>query len=198
MNIPPEALPWIGVHRTHIDSKNLQEAYAKSLREDYQMIRSFLPEHCESILDIGCGMAGIDTFFYTHYQKQIHLHLMDGTGDTDEKIGFHDEMEPYNNLAITKKLLMMNGVIPEHIHFHPINAELTIPCDVIISLLSWGFHYPANTYCELAKRSLRSGGIIILDVRKGTDYRCLKRNFKKMKTIYKRERKVLRMVFRAK
>ena len=31
MNIPQEALPWIGVHRTHIDSGNMMDAYKASL-----------------------------------------------------------------------------------------------------------------------------------------------------------------------
>jgi hypothetical protein len=49
----------------------------------------------------------------------------------------------------------------------------------------------------LAKRSLRSGGALVLDIRKGTDYDCLKENFVFTQKIYEREGKVERVVFRA-
>jgi len=197
MIIPPEALPWISIHRTHIDTDNLHEAYKASLAEDYRMILPFLPIHCQSILDIGCGIAGIDLVLYIHYQKQVHLQLMDGTGDAEVKFGYNRKLQPYNHLGITRKFLLLNQVNPTHIHFHPIDPELTIPSDLIISLLSWGFHYPADTYCELAKRSLRSGGILVLDIRKGADYDCLKENFAQIERIYERKDKVERIVFRA-
>jgi SAM-dependent methyltransferase len=197
MNIPPEALPWISVHRTHIDAEKPHEAYKASLAEDYRMILPFLPVHCHSVLDIGCGMAGIDLFLYIHYRKQVHLQLLDGTGDAEVKFGYNPELSPYNHLGITHKFLLMNQVDAKHIQFHPIDPQLTIPCDLIVSLLSWGFHYPASTYSELAKRSLRSGGMLVLDIRKGTDYGCLRDNFVFTKKIYEREGKVERLIFRA-
>lgn len=196
MNIPSEALPWIGVHRTHIDPENLRDAYKASLAEDYRMMLPYLPVRCDHMLDIGCGMAGIDLFLYLHYRKQVHLHLMDGSGDTDVKFGYHQQLQPYNHLGVTRKLLLMNRVDPARVHFHPIDPDLTIPCDLMVSLLSWGFHYPAETYCDLAKRSLRSGGVLILDIRKGADYNCLKDYFVLTDKIYEREHKVERLVFR--
>jgi SAM-dependent methyltransferase len=197
MNIPAEALPWISVHRTHIDAENLKKAYKDSLAEDYWLLLPFLPVHCNSVLDIGCGMAGIDLFLYIHYRKQVHLQLMDGSGDSEVKFGFNPELKAYNHLGITKKLLLANQVEEKHIHFHPIDPDLTIPCDLIVSLLSWGFHYPAKTYCKLAKRSLRRGGKLVLDIRKGTNYDCLKDNFIFQQKIYEREGKVERLVFTA-
>ncbi len=197
MNIPQEALPWISVHRTHIDTEDLRAAYKASLAEDFWMLLPFLPVHCENILDIGCGMAGIDLFLYLHYCRNVRLQLMDGTGDTDVKFGFNSRLSPYNHMGITRKFLLMNQVAAGHIHLHPIDPNTTIPCDLIISLLSWGFHYPASTYCDLAKRSLKSGGILVLDIRKGTDYDCLQDNFIFRQKIYEREGKVERIVFQA-
>lgn len=37
--------------------------------------------------------------------------------------------------------------------------------NVVISLLSWGFHYPIDTY----QLNVKKGGIIVADVRRGTD-----------------------------
>ena len=100
-------------------------------------------------------------------------------------------------MGTTRKFLLMNQVASNHIHLHRIDPDTTIPCDVMISLLSWGFHYPVSTYSDLAVRSLRSGGTLILDVRKGTDYDCLEENFVFHQKIYEREGKVERFVFKA-
>lgn len=35
--------------------------------------------------------------------------------------------------------------------------------DVVVSLLSWGFHYPISTYAP------RCSGVMVVDVRKGTN-----------------------------
>jgi hypothetical protein len=38
--------------------------------------------------------------------------------------------------------------------------------DLIISLLSCGFHYPLKTYTEFALRALQPGGIFVFDMRR--------------------------------
>ena len=43
--------------------------------------------------------------------------------------------------------------------------------DLVISLISWGFHYPVAVYADQVREILRPGGRVILDVRKGTDGR---------------------------
>ena len=39
----------------------------------------------------------------------------------------------------------------------------------MISLISWGFHYPVETYLDKAYDVLVEGGSMIIDVRKGTN-----------------------------
>ena len=38
--------------------------------------------------------------------------------------------------------------------------------DVIISTISWGFHYPIKLYIESVHNLLRSDGVLIVDIRK--------------------------------
>ena len=50
--------------------------------------------------------------------------------------------------------------------------------DVVISIISWGFHYPVSTYLEDVHEALVPGGVAILDIRNGTDgVAALRRRF---------------------
>jgi len=44
--------------------------------------------------------------------------------------------------------------------------------DLVVSLISWGFHYPVPVYLDQVRALLRPGGRVILDVRKETDGRA--------------------------
>ncbi len=50
------------------------------------------------------------------------------------------------------------------------DAGIDLPqqVDLVISLISWGFHYPVATYLDRTHELLKPGGRLILDVRKGT------------------------------
>ena len=41
--------------------------------------------------------------------------------------------------------------------------------DLIISLISWGFHYSIDTYLDETAASLAKGGVMLLDIRKDSD-----------------------------
>lgn len=78
----------------------------------------------------------------------------------------------------------MNGVNKKNLALYNAgNDEFpTKQFDLIISLLSWGFHYPIETYLEKAKKI--KNGILILDIRNGTDQiETLKDNFNTIKVI---------------
>jgi hypothetical protein len=55
-----------------IDSERIKVSYEGEIRKEYLCIKDFLPETCSSILDIGCGVAGIDVFsLQTHPRHQV-------------------------------------------------------------------------------------------------------------------------------
>jgi hypothetical protein len=41
--------------------------------------------------------------------------------------------------------------------------------DLVISTISWGFHYPISLYVESVARIMSNGGVLLVDIRKGTD-----------------------------
>ena len=164
--VPDAAVPYIEMHRTHLQG-DLRQLYAEDVARDYELIRPYLPAKAAATLDIGCGMAGIDVLLWRHYGNLV-VNLLDGTGDTEVRILFHQTMSPYNSMPVARQLLEGNGVPGNRIVEWAPDPALTLPpCDLVVSLLSWGFHYPVSTYLPLVGRCLRPGGRLILDVRKG-------------------------------
>jgi len=64
------------------------------------------------------------------------------------------------------------GVAESNIHLVETTKDnlVNIRCgiDVVISLISWGFHYPVETCLDRVHEMLNPGGRLILDVRKQT------------------------------
>jgi SAM-dependent methyltransferase len=67
--------------------------------------------------------------------------------------------------------LFANGISKEQIVLLEADSgndiEIIFSFDLIISLFSWGFHYPIHTYLNQIYSLLNDGGHLILDVRKG-------------------------------
>lgn len=156
--------------------QKIKANFALKLFKEYQTMKPYLPTQASRIVDIGSGIAGIDVFLYHHYRSSIpklDLFLLDKT-ETTKKIyyGFHQQASYYNSLEMAKLMLMSNKVNEENIHLISVNFYYEIECssaDLVLSLISWGYHYPVSTYLEQVYQWLKPGGRLILDVRKGSD-----------------------------
>jgi hypothetical protein len=134
-----------------------------------------LPEHVRSILDIGCGHQPLLTLeIARHYGGEVEIHLMDGDGvrfagpkaETKAYTGYRRKMRAWNDVSLGLRYLQSE--LPNcACHAHLPDPGLTVPCDLLLSRRSWGFHYPVTTYLGLADRSLRPGGRIVVDLRVG-------------------------------
>ena len=88
--------------------------------------------------------------------------------------GFRQNAAFYNSLPIAKSVLVQNEICEENIVLVEATNEqyftrFKVQKDLtMISLISWGFHYPIATYLEKVY-SLLITGIAFVDVRKGTD-----------------------------
>ena len=151
-----------------------KERYAESMRSEYESLRAFLPSTCRTVLDIGCGVAGIDPFIARHYQNPVDFYLLDKT-TTDREIlyGFRARASFYNSLSVAQELLALNAIPEERIHPVTANSADSIPVDekidLAISLLAWGFHFPVSTYLDQVHSLLSDEGLLILDIQKDTD-----------------------------
>ncbi len=178
----------------------IKQAYASDIRSEFETIREFLPDACKSILDIGCGIAGIDVFLYHHYRRSVdHFYLLDKTRTEDTVFyGFKQQGAFYNSLEIAKKVLHLNDIAEDHIELLEAteNNEINVhgKVDLILSLISWGFHYPVSVYLTRAHEILSDDGRLVLDVRKGTDgIKLLAEKFGRCDIIHE-EKSFLRML----
>lgn len=165
MIVPDCCLPLLKEQRTHYH--DIRREYGSEIARTFDTFADLLPERVEHILDIGSGMAGIDVALGKAYPGAA-LHLLDKQGVSPAiNAGFNataDAFAHYNDFSAALALLAANG-IENTVVCHDMNVS-PFPArtfDVVVSLLSWGFHYPISAYAP------KCSGLIVADVRKGTD-----------------------------
>lgn len=153
-------------------SKHIITEYKKLLIIDYKEFKDFLPEKADNLLDIGCGLGGINLKISKNYKDKIKIILYDKSV-IDKKIyyNFKSKGAFYNSLKLAKAFLNLNGISKSNMISIEYNKNNIIPIDhkvdIVISLLSWGFHYPIGTYIDQIKNILSNKGVLILDIRRG-------------------------------
>lgn len=182
------------------DRARWQAAYEDDLNQTYCEIREYLPDPCWGVLDIGSGLGGIDVLLARHYASNPpYIHLLDGEHDAPEMIVHR---QTFNSMRVARDFLVTNGVRADRFgYFTQGAANLPRPYDLVLSLGSWCFHYPPDTYLPL----LLSGGglhmdsIIIVDVRAAKpDYQRQLAQSLEQVAVIRRGRKYARTVFRRK
>lgn len=161
--------------------QRIKQLFNEDFAREFASIRPALPQPCAAILDIGCGVGGIDVLLSRHYATNPPaFHLLDKTQVDRIHYGFEKRGAFYNSLDVAREVLMLNGVAGDRIklmHATDDNRiEMSGPVDLVISLISWGFHYPVETYLDRVHELLRPGGHLVLDVRNGTDGEAAIRN----------------------
>jgi SAM-dependent methyltransferase len=155
--------------------RSIRQQFDADMQGEYESIRSWLPEDAKTVLDIGCGLGGIDVLLYRHFgsTKEMSLYLVDRT-QTDQRIhyGYRESADYYNSFEMTRVFLVLNGVPETSLVMlearDDAGLQVPEPVDLIVSLISWGFHYPVATYLDRSHELLHNGGRLIIDVRKGT------------------------------
>ncbi len=159
--------------RSKLFSSQIKKEFIKDMNEEYFAIKEHLPDEAGAILDIGCGVAGIDVLLSKHYADNTDIYLIDKT-EVESKVyyGYKKRASFYNSLQVSRRLLEINGVDKNRIHLQEAaeNDEITFDreFDVVVSLFSWGYHFPVKAYLDQVYDKIRRGGILVLDVRKGT------------------------------
>jgi hypothetical protein len=157
--------------------EQINDALTMMMIKDYNMIKDYLPVRINNSLDIGCGLGLIDVALFNHYNENINLHLLDKTNSIEENSnvrGFNEKYIFYNSMESAVDTLVSNGVARNSIHTYEV-SENTIEVinqnkyELILSLLSCGWHYSIETYIELIKNTLTNDGILILDIRHDTN-----------------------------
>lgn len=152
--------------------QTIASLYFKDMQDEFETIEPYIDRGAKHVLDIGCGMAGIDVFISRHVSAETTIHLMDRTQIDPIYYGFKISGAFYNNFDITREFLTSNGMNRDRLHFITAAkgkiAESGYSFDLILSLLSWGFHYPLDYYLDEALDALTPTGLIIIDLRSGS------------------------------
>lgn len=116
--------------------------YAADVKADFEQIEPYLPERVESILDIGCGLAGLDVYLKRKY-PDASLSLLDSDGE-NPVYGWGDVNVPYGSRKAAEALLEANGVKVDR--WVPAGTKERLEADLVVSTVAWGFHFPLSTY----------------------------------------------------
>lgn len=137
---------------------------------EYRIIRSALKDfNLDHVMDIGCGHAIMQALF--HRDNVCRITLIDIESNDRVHHDFHDQGAGYASLDKARAFLVSNAVPSNSITtFNPQVSQLPQARDVnlVMSLLSCGFHYPLATYLDYAKKVLVPNGRFLFDLRKGS------------------------------
>ena len=159
--VPDQCLPLLREQRTHYELGREAEQYSAELERTFDQIKSVVKTPPRRVLDIGCGMAGIDVLIGREW-PECELYLLDKDGVSPViNAGYHDkagDFSHYHSFDCARALLAANDISNCICCYQYMPS---IEFDLVISLLSWGFHYPLTTYAP------NCTGLFIVDARKG-------------------------------
>jgi hypothetical protein len=147
------------------DPDEVRQEYARGCAFDFATMDRHLPERVDHIVEVGCGMGGVQVLMQRRY-PQARVTLVDGTGSNIEhagtprevgKGGYNKTLTPYSSREHTELLLRANGARVDR--WVDVNSGALLDADLIFSISSWGYHYPFATY--------KARGTVICDLRRG-------------------------------
>jgi SAM-dependent methyltransferase len=175
LRLRPSYASFVKKHAAQHASEILQD-YAEEMRSQFDRRVPFIPPTARSVLDIGCGLAGFDVHMYEYLRgNDPDIYLLDRTQvENSVWYMYHSKGAFYNSLELAKSNLVRNAVPENGVHCieAPEDGNLEAflnDVDLVVSTISWGFHYPIAEYLESVARIMSDGAVLLVDIRKGTD-----------------------------
>jgi hypothetical protein len=156
-----------------LKQQGLLEAFvqetAERLRAEAEELANALQAPLDrSAVSVGPGNGLLELFLFRRLRFSTLL-LID-IEDTESHVhGFSQHGSGYASLAATKDFLVANGV-PSHCILTCNPRREVLPkgrFDLLISILSMGFHYPCDEYVDFILDNVSEGGRVVLDKRRG-------------------------------
>lgn len=149
---------------------SISELYYQDMLNEVETLMPFLVARPVKILDIGCGIGGVDVLIDRLCEGAAEFYLLDKTQIDKIYYGMKPRAAFYNDFQLSRQFLAENDVALERVHFVEVGdgriRSTGQTFDLIFSLISWGFHYPLSTYLEEALSALAPSGVIVLDLRR--------------------------------
>lgn len=151
--------------------RRLGQLYRTECETEVASLLPAFPSRVAAIVDIGCGLAGPDLELARQLSDADFILVDQDHFEPRPFYGFKEDGAAYNSLSETVAFLSRNGVDKQRIRTVNVLKENFPdgPVDVVMSVISWGFHYPVDAYLRRAYDLLRPDGVAIIDVRSGTD-----------------------------
>jgi hypothetical protein len=138
-----------------------------------ELILKEFPEGELTILDIGVGIGGYHKKWLRESNNNATLFLMDNSEFNLKSLSYGHGISDryYNSLLLTKKFL--NNINNPKVEIETIEIKKEYPdkiphrLDLIVSFISWGFHYPLEDYWStIIQKMTFNSSIILIDIRK--------------------------------
>ena len=146
----------------------INKKFYNDLHREFDDLKNFLPKNVNNILDIGCGIGAINIFLNNFYNGSANFHLIDKNYVSKKVIyGYRESnAEGYNDLLLTKEFLKKNSINENSISTYDIDKDRLkeIKYDLVISLISWGYHYPLEVYINYLRENSNEETIYIFDI----------------------------------
>ena len=157
--------------------KEVFKAYESEITNEsnllYKLIVEEFPNRNLNILDIGVGIGGYHRKWIKENHCNVNLYLMDNSEFNFKALtyGHGDSNRYYNSLSLAKNFLL--SIENPKVAIDTIEIKNEYPSklpdslDLIVSFISWGFHYPLEEYWSVIMNKMRSSSsLILVDVRK--------------------------------
>jgi len=171
IDLPAEAIEYIKAQRNSLQRAKLAtdkyhtDQWVASCQAEADWLLKHVPKG-GVLLDIGCGLGGIDVLLAPHFD---HLHLLDGTGWDERRAGYQQSTHPWNSLDLTREIMIMNG-LHDKTTLIEYRERPDIHVDVVISTTSWCYHYRSEEYLSWVAAILKPGGHLCVDLRFSDDF----------------------------
>ncbi|MDB0031768.1 hypothetical protein N9E32_00595 [Alphaproteobacteria bacterium] len=159
----------------YFQHNNLSEIISYEIEKEFNIFKNFIPKNIETVMDIGCGIGLINIFLNENYKNINQFYLLDQNKiDKKIKYGFSKNYESYNDLSATKETLILNNIDEKKINLIDVKKNYVIKeksIDLVISLVSMGYHYPISNYIQLLRKTCNNNTVFIFDI--ATEYQDL-------------------------
>lgn len=171
---------YITLQRNHKRfSAEMLTSTIKVQQKEIDLINSFLSQPPKTVMDIGCGLGIYDLALHDYYKSDIDYYLVDKSTDPEEEskvfYGFKEQGAFYNDLDYTHQFLEQNGIPSDNLHMIHVEETQEETCqyleeylpniDLVISIISCGFHYPVSSYLDTVKELLSDDGLFCFHCR---------------------------------
>jgi hypothetical protein len=139
------------------------EEYIKRVEREYEYLSPELGGKVCSILDIGCGLAGVTAMIAMNYNTEL-VSLIDGDKTDTPVPGFHESTTPWADVSLGIDVVSYN-CDPEITKGFKVGTTY----DLVFSSRGLGLHFPFSKYIHGVDACTDVDSILIVDVRKSME-----------------------------